>query len=426
MDKDNSLLEGGNLLYLNNGIIKLGVNIGLGGTVTELCEIGKENLINSYDWGRQVQMSFYSGPNPYEPNGQKPHPRWGSLGWNPIQSGDVFNNPSKIIEYKVCENLIYIKAIPMHWPLENVPGECTFEIWYSLNGNAVFVKSRLNNNRPDKTQYSARRQEMPAVYTNAKWYKLVSYTGSKPFTKDSPEIIVDKDDGKGWPWIGFTASENWAALLDKDNYGLGVYNPSTCCFIGGFFGEKGEGGCSDPPTGYISPVQPEILDWNIVYDYSYSLIVGTLDDIREKVYKLQIKCPNPDFVFDNTRAHWSYVGITDKGYPVSNGLEFDFKKDNALVGPLWFVPSKASPYMYIEAGFFGAEQINLRAELELYKDDKTTAIFSVPFTVCGDGKFKTYKIDLTKALGNTPAYRKLKIVFDDNGSALIKKIKFEK
>jgi hypothetical protein len=26
-------------------------------------------MINSYDWGRQIQMSFYSGPVPYVPEG---------------------------------------------------------------------------------------------------------------------------------------------------------------------------------------------------------------------------------------------------------------------------------------------------------------------------------------------------------------------
>jgi hypothetical protein len=53
----------------------------------------------------------------------------------------------------------------------------------------------LNNNRPIEKAYEARRQELPAVYTNGEWYKGVSYVGKKPFTKDDLTVLVDKDDG---------------------------------------------------------------------------------------------------------------------------------------------------------------------------------------------------------------------------------------
>jgi len=63
--------------------------------------------------------------------------------------------------------VIYIKSRPMQWPLANVPGDCTFESWYSLEDNVVRVRCRLNNERDDKTQYGGRAQELPAVYSNA-------------------------------------------------------------------------------------------------------------------------------------------------------------------------------------------------------------------------------------------------------------------
>jgi len=56
-----------NLLFIENEYIRIGANLSLGGALTHLAEIGKENLINNYDWGRQVQMSFYSGPVPHLP-----------------------------------------------------------------------------------------------------------------------------------------------------------------------------------------------------------------------------------------------------------------------------------------------------------------------------------------------------------------------
>ncbi|MDR2680871.1 MAG: hypothetical protein LBC47_08705, partial [Tannerella sp.] len=76
--------------YLENDRIKLGIDLSIGGAVTYLSDRdnGGKNMINSADWGRQIQMSFYSGPWPYiGPNGEKPTDNWAGLGWNPIQSG---------------------------------------------------------------------------------------------------------------------------------------------------------------------------------------------------------------------------------------------------------------------------------------------------------------------------------------------------
>ena len=166
---DPSVLQGENILTIENDCIRLGVNLGLGGAVTSLCRKGGPNLINSYDWGRQVQMSFYSYPTPYLPQGKTVRESWKFLGWNPIQSGDCFGHRSRILEHRCTDNEIYVRCIPMHWPLDNVPGECTFETWYRLNGARVDVTARLNNARPETVWSPARGQELPAVYTNGEW-----------------------------------------------------------------------------------------------------------------------------------------------------------------------------------------------------------------------------------------------------------------
>jgi hypothetical protein len=40
-------------------------------------------------------------------------------------------------------------------------------------------------------------------------------------------------------------------------------------------------------TSYIAPVKKEILYKNCVYEYEYYIIVGTLDEIRSKVYEIK-------------------------------------------------------------------------------------------------------------------------------------------
>lgn len=332
---DHSVLEGDNIVTVKNEYVELGINLALGGAVTYFAEHGRPNLINSADWGRQVQMSFYSGPVPFEPDGHEVSQSWKSLGWNPIQCGDCYGNRSEILLCERENGKIHVKCRPMHWPLDNFPGECTFEEWFELDGKSVKVHARLNNDRPDKTLYSARSQELPAVYTNGVWYKLVSYVGTKPFTGDDVTVLVDKDDGKGWPWIDYRPTESWAALLDDDNYGLGVCNPYTNHFIGGFAGlPKGKGGPKDGPTGYISPLLTEILDPDIVYDYYYTLTAGTLEEIR--AYALtQVKPQTREFSFSENRSHWHYGKINDMGWK-HGSLEFDFSSGDTLRSPEYF------------------------------------------------------------------------------------------
>ena len=167
--RDYRYLEDEYLTFIENDHIRLGINMALGGCVTYLAQKGGKNLINSHDWGRQVQLSFYGYPKPFWPEGVAVSSGWEQLGWNPIGCGDAFGNRSKILDSRVTEDSIYVKCIPMQWPLDNVPGDCTFEIWYKLNGNQVEVTARLNNAREDKNQYPACGQELPAVYTNGEW-----------------------------------------------------------------------------------------------------------------------------------------------------------------------------------------------------------------------------------------------------------------
>jgi len=76
--------------WLDNGTIRLGVDLTLGGAITWLSRSGSDvNVINSHDWGRQVQMSYYAGPVPFVVGEKRPKKYWEGLGWNPIQVGDA-------------------------------------------------------------------------------------------------------------------------------------------------------------------------------------------------------------------------------------------------------------------------------------------------------------------------------------------------
>jgi hypothetical protein len=400
--------------YIQNDFIKVGIDLNLGGAITYIADVKKqENIINNSDWGRQVQMSFYSGPVPFEPVGKKAAPFWINIGWNPIQSGDVAGNRSKVLERKNTGNALYVKCIPMHWPLDNVPGECYFESWIKLKGNTVQVHGRIVNNRPDKIQYKARGQELPAVYTNAPYHRLVSYRGNKPFTNDSISVIPNHNfpKDKTIEWAHWQATENWAANVNDNGYGLGIWNAAVQNFSGGFYGDGTfKGGSKDGATGYISPVNIEILDHNIIYDYNYTLILGSLKQIRDYVYKNRVSKQLPQYVFKENRQHWIYENTTDKGWPIKNKLVINLNKDAAMISPYTFWKAEDASILTFNAIYNGnvkKARVYWRSLNKGFEDQK-----SIAFTVIPDGKLHKYHIPLKDSGNYQGILTGLKILLD--------------
>ncbi|HWE94051.1 MAG TPA: hypothetical protein VG269_08825 [Tepidisphaeraceae bacterium] len=389
--------EGERMSYLDNGVIRLGVDLDLGGAITHLSKAkAGENVVNSFDWGRQIQMSQYCGPIPFAPHGKKPRDDWAGLGWNPIQVGDCFGNRSKIIEHRNDGKSIYVRCVPMQWPLNDEPGECTFECWIELKDNAAQVRSRMVNHRADKTQYPARGQELPAVYTNGPLWRLMTYVGDKPFTGDA---LVQQP--ARMPWSTWEATENWAALVNDAGWGLGVWNPGAYKFIGGFAGKPGAGGPKDDPTGYIAPIGDDVIDHDIDYQFQYTLILGDLKEIRQYVYAHAQKPAPPTYRFEKDRQHWSYADATDAGWPIAGELNILLDgKHPELRGPMGFWSAKDAPMLYVEAAGHTTQPHGRvywrRHDSPTYSADKSIAI---EWNL--DEKFRTYEVPL----GTSAEYR---------------------
>jgi hypothetical protein len=394
-----------NVSFLDNGVIRIGVNLNAGGAITCLSKSGdKTNMVNNWDWGRQIQMSHYSGPVPFRVPGKEPFPAWAGLGWNPVQAGDHFRNPSRVIAQQNDGKTIYVKCIPMQYALDKVPAECTFECWIRLNGNTAEVRSQMVVDRPDKTQYAARGQELPAVYTVGTLYRLMSYTGARPFSGDKLRRIELSEEEKkqGAPWAGpFLATESWAALVNDHDWGVGIWEPNCYLISGGFSGEPGKGGTLDGPTGYVCPSQLEVIDHNITYSYRYVLIVGTLDEIRKHVYDHAKRPAPPEYRFTTDRQHWSYANATDKGWPIRGELHVLLDgKDPQLVGPAGFWQAKDAPTLRIEAACRLSEP-QAQVFWKRHDDDKFTPNKSMSLALNPDGAYHTYEI----ALAQLPEYR---------------------
>ncbi len=394
--------------YLDNGVIKIGVNLEIGGAITHLSKSGSdENAINSHDWGRQIQMSFYSGPNPYQPQGTEVNQNWKFLGWNPIQSGDCYGNRSKVITHTNDGASLYVQCVPMQWPLKNVPGKCTFETWITLKGKTAKVRSKINNARTDHSQYPARSQELPAVYTNGTYYRLFTYTGNAPYTGGPLHQITkvwDTSKGaqvEGGPWDSWYATENWAALVREDDFGVGIWSPGSYRYTGGFAGKPGKGGPKDGPTGYYAPLRREILDYNIEYAYDYTLILGQLDEIRQFVYDHASRKNAPFYCFLNDRQGWTFDGAKDAGWPIQGAWKVKQCANNTMLrGPDTFWNAADMPMLHLRAAFdTGQDYAFLR--WERVGKQSTQRFGEVRFPVISDGKMRNYTIDLSQSAAYT-------------------------
>jgi hypothetical protein len=388
--------------WLENDRVKLGVDLERGGAITFLASVKDEaNVINNFDLGRQVQLSFYSGPVPFEAKGQKPAEHWRHLGWNPIQTGDDFKNTSRVLTHENDGKQIHLTCVPLQWPLNNVPGECTFDSWLELDGAVVKARARLTNTRSDTTQYPARLQELPAVYANAAFHRVVSYMNDKPFTQDAISS-APAPQGKH-PWSFWTGTEYWAALLNEHDYGLGLITPGHVHFTGGFAGKLGPNDTHGNSTGYLAGQGLEILDHNIVYEFRYELVLGTAQEIRARATTHRPQAP-PAWSFTQDRQDrqgWHYQNARDTGWPVKDHLHLLLEQeDPQFISPHAFWQAADAPYLIIDAAFH-TEQKQGVVMWQPHGQPGFSPANMTAFPLIADGEFHRHVITLS----SIPAYR---------------------
>src|SRR5262249_15111587 len=153
---------------------------------------------------------------------------------------------------------------------------------------------KLTTQRTDsRWSVLSRDQELPAVYPIAKLPRVVSYTGSQPFTgQPTSDIPLAPPPNSPPTWSVWTTPESWAACINAGNFGVGVYTPGRIRFIGGLAGDP-MGGSGSGNTCYLSPLEVAPLDKTNTFEYDYWLTVGTIDEIRQQVYDLNQTIPPP-------------------------------------------------------------------------------------------------------------------------------------
>jgi hypothetical protein len=288
----------------------------------------------------------------------------------------------------------------MQWPLDQVPADCTFQAWVRLEGNTVRLDCRAVLNRGDHTQYPARLQEMPAIYLNAPFHKLVSYTGGKPFTNDAlTELKRPAEKPEKWAeWIG---TERWAALVNDDGWGVGLWNPSCLAFTGGFDGRAGPNDTRAPATGYLAGQALMMMDHDMRHDYRCELIVGSVDEIRRHVVTHTGAPELPRWDFSEGRQGWRILNARDSGWRAQGQYRLWMERDDPqMISPLFFLDSHDASKLIIDAAFKTphAKAMVMWRRLE---NGRPAPGGPVEFPIKGDGQRREYVVPL----GDSPDWK---------------------
>lgn len=286
-------LQGG-VYYLENDRYKVGIRLSWGGGVNciedKQCPVeGLSNLINSHDTGRLIQQSYYgtAGNSKYTPgefNGSK----WS---YNPVQGGDKYGNASRLVDFEVTENSVYVKSQPQDWSLDGKITPSYMENRYTLDGELIRVDNRFVDFSGWEHRYA--HQELPAFYTVSCLDRFVYYAGTAGWT--GGEVTV-KDGLQFWGNAAYADScrftmkngndETWCAWVSsQDDYGIGLYVPGIDQFFAGRFGYNGSKSSSDSATNYVAPLLTLKLVSFKPVEYSYLITTGTAAGIRQTFYE---------------------------------------------------------------------------------------------------------------------------------------------
>ena len=385
------------LQTIENSQIRVGINTSAGGAITYLAfvndqggNVNTRNMISNHDLGRQVQIALYSGPTNYsDATG------WTNLGWDPIQAGDAFGYPSRVIAFERGDNSLYVKTIPNQWGVPNEPGEATIEHWVRLEGNVVKVHAKVVMFRNDKTQYEARQQEFPCAYLTGDYHNMWYYSQGSPYTNG--ELTLSRIQPPATAMFGDVfPTEPWMASTNNNGYGMGLYVPNNYAWKRGYFGTDMRGDEHSYESSYIAATDNMVLDHNLVYEWDYELIVGHLNAIRSYVYSKPRSAPGPNYVFDNSRHGWFYESAKDTGFPVSGKLHVNLTDGgrSQISSPFVFWKGRDNPKIYLRAAFKTLSD-TFRMKWRLSDETTTYGGKSIDFPIINDGQFHTYVIDLS-------------------------------
>lgn len=277
-------------VYIENDYLKVGARLSYGGGLSYIKFKGEtpegiENLLNLYDTGRLVQQAYFgTTEEPYYCATYEGSKR----SYNPIQGGDQYNNPSKIIDFRLENKSLYVKCRPLDWAHNKRHTMSYMENTYSLGENLLRVDNRFIDFSPYEHTLTA-HQELPAFYTISGLKKFVYYNGDAPWTGDTLTHMRDLPFWGGnqdaYFYIKPNNKETWCAFTndneEQGDFGVGLFVPEVNVLLAGRYQYDGSCDPMSRSTNYVAPLRGMQLKSFKPIEYSYLITAGKLEDIRK-------------------------------------------------------------------------------------------------------------------------------------------------
>ncbi len=266
-------------VFIDNGEIRLGICKSAGAGIGWLSRSGSpENLLNHWDDGRFIQQSYY---------GKKDGSLWGKKPWtwNPVQGGDCQGHAAKVLELSSDKTTIHARIRPRNWAGGEMLPNCEMEETIRLEGAVAVVGFGFRYWGTEV--HPIRSQEVPAAFVNPAYSTLVIYGGDQPWTGGPLVRLLP-----GWPNESRKISEGWAAWVNDQNTGVGIFSPIakelTCYRFGS--SPKSAGACS-----YSAPLVKFAITPGMHFEYNLALTLGTPEEIRAAFFKFKdsLRTPPP-------------------------------------------------------------------------------------------------------------------------------------
>ncbi len=271
------------LLTLENGTIKVGIDRARGAAITWLSSLAyPQNLMNSADPGRLIQQSYYAGRIlDRRTDGQSK--AWSPWSWNPIQGGGVSSWAEVNAFERRGERTLYAETIPNLWDMPAEPAAALMRQWTEFEPDmpdVLVVRCELVCRRDPGDRWGPavpRPQEVPACYFTRNFSAVKSYLGEGAWR--------DESQPPGPPWGKTTPPRRAMACFEPGGHGVAVFSPASDTHHWNF-GPHGGGASTDPLAGpcmHVAPVVRAPLGPRSVYRYRYWLVLGSAAQIARRL-----------------------------------------------------------------------------------------------------------------------------------------------
>ncbi len=273
---------GQELLLLENGTVKVGIDRAKGASITWLSWAAHPtNIVNIADPGRLIQQSYYAGLRlDRRADGQSKS--WSPWSWNPIQGGGVASW-ARVTEFKrLDDHTLYGETVPKLWDMPNEEAAALMRQWTGFEPgmpDVVVVRCELKCDRPANDRWGPAKpspQEIPACYFTRNFNTVKSYLGDAQWR--------DETQPPGPPWGKAKPPRQALAMFAANGQGVALFSPAATQPWN--FGPHTATASDDPaasPCMHMAPIDRVNLGPKSTYRYRYWLVVGTAEQIAARL-----------------------------------------------------------------------------------------------------------------------------------------------